>query len=86
MKKLRTLFLLGLLTLCTVLFFACNDDPTPTPDGGTTDGGTTDGGTTDGGGTTDNGGDTAPDAPSSLNEYGDNVVDYDSLFGGAENE
>ena len=82
MKKLRTLFLLGLLTLCTVLFFACNDDPTPTPDGGTTDGGTTDGG----GGTTDNGGDTAPDAPSSLNEYGDNVVDYDSLFGGAENE
>ena len=34
----------------------------------------------DNGGTGGNG---APNAPSSLNQYGDNVVDYDSLIGGA---
>lgn len=71
MQKLRTLLLLLALALCLSCFFACDNGSSP--DAG--DDGDGDGGQT-----------SAPDAPSSRNEYGDNVVDYDSLFGGNENE
>ena len=66
MIQKRLLALMLLMALCLALFIGCNGDA-PTP---APDGG-------DDGGVTP-----APDAPSSLNEYGDNIVDYDSLFGG----
>ena len=70
MKKLRNLLIVLLLIFSLTFLFACNGDE-PSGDNGGDNGGENNG---------ENG---APDAPSSLNQYGDNVVDYDSLIGGA---
>ncbi len=80
MKKIRTFALTVLLLLCFTLLFACNDAPDldgdggkdPTPDGENSG--------ENGGNSNENGGESA------LSEYGDNVVDYDALFGGNDND
>ena len=71
MKKLRTILAMLLLLSSLAFLFACNGDEPSGDHGG------------DGNGSENNGGNGAPDAPNSLNQYGDNIVDYDSLFGGA---
>ena len=65
MKKLRTFLVLCSLVFAISMFFACDDGQTP--DNGDGTGGET-------------GGETFEPGDPYLPTYGDNIVDYDSLF------